>query len=63
MKMIEEVAAEYFDKGFNCAESALLALADYFKINSTLVPAVASGFGGGIGPLWRGLWRSKRRCY
>jgi len=49
MKMIEEVAAEYFDKGFNCAESTLLALADYFKINNTLVPAVASGFGGGIG--------------
>lgn len=49
MENIEEAAAAFFNEGFNCAESTLLALADYAKIESNLIPKLASGFGGGLG--------------
>ena len=42
-------ALGYADDGWVCAESAFLALADLKGIRSDLVPAVATGFGGGIG--------------
>jgi len=44
-----KAAAKYFLEGFNCAESALLALTDFKKIDCNYIPKIASGFGGGVG--------------
>ena len=39
----------YYRIGYNCAESVLLAIAkDALKINSELIPKIATGFGDGI---------------
>ena len=43
-----ERSAELFDAGFCCAESVLKAVADEKGIKSELIPAIASGFCGGI---------------
>ncbi len=43
-----DMAATWFNEGYNCAESVLLALAKYLEAQSPLLPRVASGFGGGI---------------
>lgn len=40
---------EYHRQGFNCAESVLLGLCDYLKVESSFIPRIATGFGGGIG--------------
>lgn len=40
---------EYHCQGFNCAESVLLGLCEYLKVESPLIPRIATGFGGGIG--------------
>ncbi len=42
-------AAEYFNRGFNCAESTLLALSDSLDIECKYIPKIATGFGGGVG--------------
>ena len=42
------IAASRFLSGFNCAESVLLTLAEHQGIESTLVPKIATPFGGGI---------------
>ena len=42
------IAASRFLGGFNCAESVLLTLAEHQGIESTLVPRIATPFGGGI---------------
>ena len=41
-------AATRFLSGFNCAESVLLTLAEHQGVRSTLVPRIATPFGGGI---------------
>ena len=48
-KKTGEKAVAYFNEGFNCAESTLLALADFLEIECKYFPKVAGGFGGGIG--------------
>jgi len=52
MKNVNEVmnkALSYFENGYNCAESVLLAIAkDALKVDNDLIPKVATGFGGGI---------------
>lgn len=40
---------EYHRQGFNCAESVLLGLCDRLGIENSLIPRIATGFGGGIG--------------
>ncbi|MEN3202136.1 MAG: C-GCAxxG-C-C family protein [Atribacterota bacterium] len=40
---------EYHRQGFNCAESVLLGLCDHLGIENSLIPRIATGFGGGIG--------------
>lgn len=46
---IVDKASSYFKSGYNCAESTLLAIAkDALKIDSDLIPKIATGFGGGI---------------
>lgn len=49
MDKLKKAATDYFDEGFNCAESALLALSDFKKLDCGCIPNVASGFGGGVG--------------
>ena len=44
-----ERALRYADDGWVCAESVFMALADLKGIRSDLVPAVATGLGGGMG--------------
>ncbi len=41
-------ALNYFNSGYNCAESVLLALSDYTGIHCECIPAIAAGFGGGM---------------
>jgi C_GCAxxG_C_C family probable redox protein len=41
-------ASSRFLSGFNCAESVLLTLAEHHGIESTLIPKIATPFGGGI---------------
>jgi C_GCAxxG_C_C family probable redox protein len=41
-------SATLFDSGYCCAESVLKAVADEMNIQSDLIPAIASGFCGGI---------------
>jgi C_GCAxxG_C_C family probable redox protein len=38
----------YSEKGFNCAESTLLALSDHMGISCECIPRIATGFGGGM---------------
>jgi len=43
-------AADYFSRDYNCAQSVLLAMQEYYGIGrSRLVPRIATAFGGGIG--------------
>ena len=48
-KKTGEKAVAYFNEGYNCAESTLLALSDFLEIECRYIPRVAGGFGGGIG--------------
>lgn len=44
----EKKALTYFGDGFNCCESTLLVGCDILGIKDTLVPRIATCFGGGI---------------
>jgi len=45
-----EKAADYFKQGYNCAQSVLLTMQEYYGIReSRLTPKIATAFGGGIG--------------
>jgi C_GCAxxG_C_C family probable redox protein len=44
-----EKAVSYFKGGYNCAQSVLLVMQDFWKVENALEPKVASGFGGGVG--------------
>ena len=48
---LAEKAIIHFQGGYNCAQSALLALYEHLEPDSKneLVPKIAAGFGGGIG--------------
>ena len=46
---IRTVAASHFKEGYNCAQSVLLAMQDFWVIEKPFEPKVASAFGGGIG--------------
>jgi C_GCAxxG_C_C family probable redox protein len=43
-----EKATSRFLSGFNCAESVLLTMAEHHDVKSTLIPRIATPFGGGI---------------
>jgi C_GCAxxG_C_C family probable redox protein len=49
---IEEEARRFFDSGFNCAESVLLAVSKQAGLEKqgveSFIPRIATGFGGGI---------------
>ena len=48
-KKIGEKAKNYMDQGFNWAESISLSFKEYFGIQDSIIPRLATGFGGGIG--------------
>lgn len=45
-------AGEYFDSGFYCAESVLLALAHHLGLDSPWIPRIATGFCNGVSQTW-----------
>jgi len=44
-----EEAVSHFKEGYNCAQSVLLAMQEFWEVENPLEPKVASAFGGGIG--------------
>jgi C_GCAxxG_C_C family probable redox protein len=45
-----EKAANYFRQDYNCAQSVLLTMQEYYGIRrNRLIPRIATAFGGGIG--------------
>ncbi len=48
-KMLSEKAATYFLGGYNCAESVLLTMCEYWNGKNSLVPKIATSFGAGVG--------------
>lgn len=48
MNAISIRSRELFDSGYFCAESVVMAVAEYLKIDSELLPGLATGFCGGI---------------
>jgi C_GCAxxG_C_C family probable redox protein len=43
------LASEYFDQGYNCAQSILLAVGEALGYEADFTPSIAGGLGGGIG--------------
>lgn len=41
----------YFDEGYACSQSVLLAWADYFNLDISTAKLISSSFGGGMGRL------------
>jgi len=46
-----ETARKLFSSGFNCAESSLLTVCRILKLESDIVPKIATGFGSGVSRL------------
>lgn len=44
-----EKSLEYFNKGFNCAQSVIISFSDILDIEEENALRIASGFGGGMG--------------
>ncbi len=44
-----EKAAKRFLEGYNCAQSVLLTMFEYWNGKNELIPKIATAFGGGIG--------------
>jgi C_GCAxxG_C_C family probable redox protein len=44
-----EKAVIYFQKGYNCAQSVLLTMAEHWHEKSGLIPKIGTAFGGGMG--------------
>lgn len=44
-------ALNFFDEGYACSQSVLLAFADTFKLDETTAKRITSTFGGGMGRL------------
>ena len=45
------LAKEYFNSGYNCAQSVALAFADITSLDKELVAKITASFGGGMGRL------------
>jgi C_GCAxxG_C_C family probable redox protein len=44
-----QLAGAYFDEGYSCAQSVLLGLADFTKLDQDTAANIAGAFGGGMG--------------
>ena len=48
--LVEKAAGHFSTEGFNCAQSVLLAMQEYYGISENrLIPRIATAFGAGIG--------------
>lgn len=45
---IKELAIQYHNKGYNCAQATLCALSDYTGLDEKTALAISAGFGGGL---------------
>ena len=48
LKEVTNLSAKYFDSGFYCAESVLLAVTQIKGIQNELIPKIATGFCSGV---------------
>lgn len=48
-KSRKEIAMEYFDSGYNCAQSVTLAFADLLEEDEKTLARLSASFGGGFG--------------
>jgi C_GCAxxG_C_C family probable redox protein len=48
---MQEHARDYFEQGFNCAQSVCAAYAEHFGLDREIALRVSAGFGGGMGRL------------
>ncbi len=46
---LQNKAIAHFHEGYNCAQSVLLTMTQYWGINDDLVPKIATAFGSGMG--------------
>jgi C_GCAxxG_C_C family probable redox protein len=46
---LPEKAAAHFRGGYNCAQSVLLTMQEHYGPQSSIIPKIASAFGGGVG--------------
>jgi len=44
----DEIALSYFESGFNCAESVLMAVGEALQLDGLRLPPLATGFGAGV---------------
>ncbi len=44
----QEIASKFFDSGYNCAQSVLVAFAHELNLNENIAIKITSGFGGGM---------------
>ena len=49
MKSRSEIAVEYFNEGYNCAQAVFAAFADKYGIDKNTALRISASFGGGIG--------------
>jgi len=45
---LSETATKHFKEGYNCSQSVLLTMAEYWKCKDELIPKMATAFGGGM---------------
>ena len=50
-----QIARKYFEDGYNCSQSVLLAFAEDFGLDKKTAALISSSFGGGMGRL-REVW-------
>ncbi|MBS7632270.1 C_GCAxxG_C_C family protein [Candidatus Bathyarchaeota archaeon] len=49
VEALSEKAVNYFLEGYNCAQSVLMTMQEYWGIRNELIPKIATAFGAGIG--------------
>jgi len=47
--LVSKRARNLYNEGLNCAESICLSFKEYWGIKDSLIPQIATGFGGGVG--------------
>jgi C_GCAxxG_C_C family probable redox protein len=45
---LSKTATKHFKDGYNCSQSVLLTMAEYWKCKDELIPKMATAFGGGM---------------
>ena len=53
-------AVKYFEEGYACSQSVLLAFAEELKLDSRVAKLISGTFGGGMGRFFHGAWSCAR---